>query len=466
MPRRRPRSHALTLVVCLAFAAVLCFFSQGLAALADRVSETTLPNGLKVILAENHKAPLITFQVWYRVGSRNEVSGKTGLSHMLEHMMFKGTEKLGPEEFSHIIAQNGGNDNAFTSHDFTAYFENMSSDRVGIPITLESDRMENLILHEEDFKTERSVVMEERRMRTEDNPKAGLSEQLFAAAFLVQPYHWPVIGWMQDIVRFTLDDLKSYYRTYYVPVNAIIVIAGDFKKEEVLPMIEGSFGRIKAGVAPDQKKDIEEPQVGERTIIVRKEAQIATVVKAYHVPNLNAPDSYALEVISALLSAGESSRLQRSLVREKHLALSVSADNELVSKDPNLFSVSADVLPGVDPDEVEKALVSEIDLLKKGSVDGRELEKAKNQLEAAFTFAQDSIFAQGMLLATYEIASSWRDADRYVPNIRAVTPKDVRRVAQKYLVPDNCISARLVPIPTAEPKPVQPGSPVKRRIER
>ncbi len=161
--------------------------------------------------------------------------------------MFKGTEKVGPEEFSRIIAQNGGNDNAFTSHDFTAYFENMSSDRVGIPITLESDRMENLILQEEDFKTERSVVMEERRMRTEDNPKAVLSEQLFAAAFVVQPYHWPVIGWMQDIVRFSLDDLKSYYRTYYVPVNAFIVIAGDFKKEEVLPMIEGSLRPDQAG---------------------------------------------------------------------------------------------------------------------------------------------------------------------------------------------------------------------------
>lgn len=188
--------------------------------------------------------------------------------------------------------------------------------------------------------------------------------------------------------------------------------------------------------------------------------------KAFHVPNLKDPDSYALEVAAGLLSSGESSRLQRSLVREKHLALSVSADNEIVSKDPNLFSVSADVLPGVDIDIVEKALTSEIELLQKGTVDERELQKAKNQLEAGFTFEQDSLFAQGMLLASYEIVSSWRDLDRYVPNIRAVTAKDVQRVARKYLVPDNCISARLIPIPSAEQKPVPPGSPMKGQIER
>ncbi len=447
-------------------AAALCFSSPCLAALSDTVSEATLSNGLKVILAENHKVPLVTFQVWYRVGSRNEVFGKTGLSHMLEHMMFKGTEKTGAEEFSRIIAQNGGNDNAFTSHDYTAYFENMSSDRIAIPIALESDRMHNLVLREQDFKPERSVVMEERRMRTDDNPKAVLGEQLHAAAFVLQPYHWPVIGWMQDIVRYTLDDLKAHYKTYYVPANAFIVIAGDFKKEKVLPLLEGAFGPIKPGIAPDQKKDIEEPQAGERRIIVRKEAQLASVVKAFHVPNVKDPDSYALEVAAALLSAGESSRLQRSLVREKHLALSVSADNDIVSKDPSLFSVSADVLPGVDIDMVEKALTSEIELLQKGIVDERELQKAKNQLEAGFTFEQDSLFAQGMLLASYEIVSSWRDLDRYVPNIRAVTAKDVQRVARKYLVPDNCVSARLIPIPSAEQKPVPPGSPMKGQIER
>jgi zinc protease len=244
------------------------------------------------------------------------------------------------------------------------------------------------------------------------------------------------------------------------------VVAGDFKKEAVLPMIEKAFGPIPAGVAPDQRRDKEEPQLGERRIVVRKEAQLASIEKAYHVPNLQSPDSYVLEVIAALLSAGESSRLNRTLVREKQLALSVSADNELVSKDPNLFSVSADVLPGKTADEVESALLAEIELLQKTPVGMRELEKAKNQLEAGFTFAQDSIFAQAMLIATYEITSSWRDADKYVPAIRAVSAADVTRVAQKYLVPENCVTARLVPIPSSEQKPVQPGSPKQEQIVR
>ena len=456
----------LLLLVCLGAAGVLSLLSPAGAALADHVSEVTLANGLKVILLENHKAPLVTFQVWYRVGSRNEESGKTGLSHMLEHMMFKGTGKIGPEEFSRIIAQNGGDDNAFTSTDFTVYFENMSADRVKIPIELESDRMRGLLLREEDFKTERSVVMEERRMRTEDSPKAVLNEQLAATAFQIQPYHWPVIGWMQDIARYTVGDLKKHYKTYYVPVNAFVVLAGDFKKEAVLPIIEEAFGSASAGMAPVQWQDKEEPQLGERRIVVRKEAQLASIEKAYHVPNLKAPDSYVLEVIAALLSAGESSRLNRTLVRDKQLALSVSADNELVSKDPNLFSISAEVLPGKTADEVEKALLAEVELLQKEPVGDRELEKAKNQLEAGFTFVQDSIFAQAMLIATYEIASSWRDADTYVPAIRAVSAADVRRVAQKYLVSENCVTARLVPIPSAKQKPMEPGSPGKENIVR
>ena len=211
------------------------------AGLKDQVFETVLSNGLKVILLENHKAPLVTFQVWYRVGSRNEAWEKTGLSHMLEHMMFKGTEKIGPEEFSRIIQENGGNNNAFTSSDYTAYFETLSSDRVQVAIDLESDRMQNLLLREEDFRTERMVVMEERRLRTEDNPISSLHEQLEAAAFQIQPYHWPIIGWMEDLGRLTLEDLKAYYKTYYNPVNAFLVVVGDFKKEELLPKIEKSL---------------------------------------------------------------------------------------------------------------------------------------------------------------------------------------------------------------------------------
>jgi zinc protease len=229
-------------VICFLLLSFFLFIPLSEAGLKEQVFETVLSNDLKVILLENHRAPLVIFQVWYRVGSRNETWGKTGLSHMLEHMMFKGTEKVGPEQFSRIIQENGGNDNAFTTRDYTAYFENLSSDRVQVAIDLEADRMQNLILREEDFRTERMVVMEERRLRTEDNPSAHLSEQLEATAFQIHPYHWPIIGWMGDLARLSLEDLKAYYRTYYNPANAFIVVVGDFKKEDLLPKIEKAFG--------------------------------------------------------------------------------------------------------------------------------------------------------------------------------------------------------------------------------
>jgi zinc protease len=440
------------------------FTSISEAGLRDSAFETVLPNGLKVILLENHKAPLVTFQVWYRVGSRNEAWGKTGFSHMLEHMMFKGTEKIGPEEFSRIIQENGGNDNAFTSHDYTAYFENLSSDRVQVAIGLEADRMQNLLLREEDFRTERMVVMEERRLRTDDNPQAVLTEQVMATAFQVQPYHWPIIGWMEDIARFTLEDLKTYYKTYYNPINAFLVVVGDFKKEELLPKIEKAFGSYPKGVAPNQEKDKDPPQLGERRIFVKKEAQLPFLVMGYHVPNLREPDSYVLDVIATILSGGKSSRLYQDLVREKRLVLSADADHSFISRDPNLFTLSADLLPGKEVAEVEKAFDQEIERLQKEQVGKQELEKAKNQIEASFVFGQDSIFYQAILLAQHEIAFNWRAIDDYLPSIRKVTPEDIQRVAKKYLIPDQRTVGILIPLPPKEGKPLPEGGPIKERM--
>jgi zinc protease len=436
------------------------------AGLKENVFETVLPNGLKVILLENHKTPLVTFQVWYRVGSRNEAWGKTGLSHMLEHMMFKGTERVGPEEFSRTIQENGGNDNAFTSYDYTAYFENLNADRIQVAIDLEADRMQNLLLREQDFRTERMVVMEERRLRTEDNPQAVLIEQVMATAFQIQPYRWPIIGWMEDIVRFTLEDLKTYYKTYYNPVNAFLVVVGDFKKEELLPKIEKAFGSYPKGVAPAQEKDTDPSQIGERRIFVKKEAQLPYLVMGYHVPNLREPDSYVLEVIATILSGGKSSRLYQSLVREKRLVLSVDADQSLTSRDPSLFTLSADLLPGKEVAEVEKALDQEVERVQNEPVGKQELEKAINQLEASFIFAQDSLFYQAMLLARYEIAVSWKTIDDYLPSIRKVSPEDIQRVAKKYLTPDNRTVGILVPLPPKEGKPAPAGGPVKGHVVR
>lgn len=436
------------------------------AGLREQVFETTLPNGLKVLLLENHKAPLVTFQVWYRVGSRNEDWGKTGLSHMLEHMMFKGTEKIGPEEFSRIIQENGGNDNAFTSRDYTAYFENLSTDRIQIALDLESDRMQNLVLREEDFRTERMVVMEERRLRTEDNPQAYVQEQLEATAFQIQPYHWPTIGWMEDIARFTVEDLKSYYRTYYNPMNACLVVVGDFKKEELLPRIEKAFGSYPKGAMPNQERDKDSPQNGERRIFVKKEAQLPYIVMGYHVPNLQKPDSYVLEVIEVILSGGKSSRLYQSLVREKRLVLSADADHSLLSRDPSLFYLSADLLPGKDVTEAENALDRELERLQREQVGERELEKVKNQMEASFVFRQDSIFYQAMLLAQHEIALNWRAIDDYIPSIRKVSAEDIQRVAKEYLIPDNRTIGILIPLPPKEGSPAPAESSIKERMTR
>jgi zinc protease len=453
---------SVSIFCCLVF--LLLAVPPSSAGVADGVSEVALDNGLKVVLRENHKAPLITFQVWYRVGSRNEEWGKTGLSHMLEHMMFKGTEKTGPEEFSRIIQENGGNDNAFTSRDFTAYFENLSSDRAGVAINLESDRMENLRLREEDFSTERMVVMEERRMRTEDNPSAFLQEQLEAAAFQLQPYHWPVIGWMEDVKGFTLDDVRAYYKEYYNPANAFIVVVGDFRKKEILGSIEKAFGSIPEGVSPVQKRDIDPPQTGERRVYVKREAQLPSIVIGYHVPNLRQPDSYALEVLATILSGGKSSRLYRDLVLDKQLAFNVDADNPLLSKDPSLFYLSADLQPGKKVGDAEKALDKEIEKLQEEPVDEKELEKAKNQIEASFIYGQDSLFYQAMLLAEYEIAASWRAIDDYLPSIRRVTQEDIMRVAKQYLKGDNRTVGILIPLPPREGKPAPGVSPKAQTV--
>jgi zinc protease len=456
-------SRSILIAVLLSF---FLFATLSEAGLKESVFETILPNGLKVILLENHRAPLVTFQVWYPVGSRNEAWGKTGLSHMLEHMMFKGTEKIGPEEFSRIIQENGGNDNAFTSRDYTTYFENLSSDRVQVAIDLESDRMQNLLLRQEDFRTERMVVMEERRLRTEDNPTAFLSEQLEATAFQIHPYHWPIIGWMEDIARFTLEDLKAYYRTYYNPVNAFLVVVGDFKKEELLPKIERAFGFISKGMTPHQDRDKDPPQNGERRIFVKKEAQLPFLIMGYHVPNLSEPDSYVLEVIATILSGGKSSRLYQSLVREKRLVLGADADHSLISRDPSLFTLSAELLPGKDWAEVEKALNHEVERLQREPVGERELEKAKNQLEASFVFGQDSLFYQAMLLAQHEIALNWGAIDDYIPFIRKVTPEDIQRVTKRYLTPDNRTVGVLIPLPPKEGKPSPAGATIKEKTVR
>ncbi len=410
------------------------------------VTERILPNGLKVLLREEHKAPVVTFQVWYRVGSRNEKLGKTGMSHLLEHMMFKGTTKYGPKTFSQTVQRNGGNDNAFTGKDYTAYFETFAADRIDISLDLESDRMLNLLIDPKEFKAEREVVKEERRMRTDDDPTATMVEEMTAAAFIAHPYEWPVIGWMADINSITRDDLYNHYRTYYAPNNATIVVVGDFDTKTLFPKIEKKFGGIPRGPAVPAVGAVEPPQLGERRIMIKKQAELPAVFAGYHTPDLKDKDAYALEILQGILSSGKSSRLYRSLVYEKQIALYAGGDYDNVANDPNLFYLYAGVMPGKTTDEVEKALYNEIEKFKTAPVTDEELQKAKNQIEAQFIMGQDSVFYQAMLLGQFETVANWRLLEKYVDNIRAVTKEDIMRVARQYFSEDNRTVGILIPI--------------------
>lgn len=412
----------------------------------EGVKEHTLDNGLKVLLLEEHKAPVATFQIWYKVGSRNEKPGNTGMSHLLEHMMFKGAKKYGPKSFSQTVQRNGGNDNAFTSKDYTAYFETFSSDRIWLSLDLESDRMRGLLFDPKEFSSERDVVKEERRLRHEDDPESALFEKMMEVAFLNHPYRIPTIGWMNDLTNMELADLKAYYDTYYVPNNATIVVVGDFDSEKMLKEIKKYFGGITKGGETPKMTVVESEQKGERRLYFKKEAELPVIVAGYHVPSLTHQDAYPLSILELILSGGKSSRLYKSLVYEKQIALYAGGDFSMISTNPSMFYLYAASMPGKPVEEVEKTLYAEIDKFKNEPVSEKELTKAKNQIESSFIMGQDSNFNRAMLLGQYETVASWKLLDRYVDNVRKVTAEDVMRVAKRYFSEDNRTVGVLVPL--------------------
>ncbi|MDH4230910.1 MAG: insulinase family protein [Nitrospirota bacterium] len=413
---------------------------------ALNVAEHTLKNGLKILIIEDHKAPTATFQVWYRVGSRDENVGKTGLSHLLEHMMFKGTKNYGPKTFSRTIQRAGGTDNAFTSKEYTGYFELLASDRISLPMELEADRMQNLILTKDAVLSERDVVTEERRLRYEDDPQSLVYEQVMAMAFTNHPYRWPVIGWMSDLKYLNPDDLINHYRTYYAPNNAVVIIVGDVKPEEVVSKVEAVFGGIPAGPGIEATKTEDEEQRGERRFYLKKEAELPFIVSAYKVPNIQDEDGFALEVLGSILSDGKSSRLYQRLVYDQQLALSAWAGYEGLHKDPFLFFTGATAAHGKNIDDVERAINDEIEKIKKDPPSEYEVQKTKNQIEAAFIMGQDSIYMQAKMIGTFEMIGGWQLWEKYLEGIRKVTPEDVRRVAEKYLVSDKRTTGILIPL--------------------
>lgn len=412
---------------------------------ASEVREYTLENGLKVILIEEHKAPVATFQVWYRVGAKDEPAGKSGLSHLLEHMMFKGTSKYGPSVLSRTVQKNGGTDNAYTTKDYTVYFEMLSSDRVALAVELEADRMQNLTLDPKETVSERSVVMEERRLRYEDDPQNALFEEVMAAAYKVHPYQRPVIGWMSDLNNIERDALFKYYKTYYAPGNAVIVVAGDIDGGEMMKKIHAAFDDVPPGPKFEPIMSGEPDQQGERRVILKREAELPYVLMAYHTPSFPDEDSYALEVLNGILSGGKSARLYQSMVYDKKIALAADADYNGFSKNPYVFFLAATAAPGKDIKDVESALLLEIAKIQEIPPSEREVQKAKNQIEASFIMGQDSIFVQAMKYGTFEMLGGWKLIDAYVEGIRKVTPEAVMKAAKKYFHEENRTVGLLIP---------------------
>jgi zinc protease len=410
-----------------------------------KVTQETLSNGLTVLILEDHRAPVISLQVWYKVGSRNEQLGITGISHLLEHLMFRGTPKYGQGEFSRLVQEKGGSHNAFTSDDDTVYFENVAAPHLDLMLELEADRMVNLTLDETGFTAEKKIVMEERRLRTADEPAADLWEQVSAAAYTAHPYGWPTVGWMDDLEAITLEDVKRHRQIFYAPRNAILIVAGDVPPETLLPKIKAIFDTIPAGPLAPKVTANEPPQRGERRVTLKRPASLPVYVATYHVPNFKNDDSFALWLLSVVLAGGRSARLQLSLVEQKALALAADADYDRTSQDPSLFSLSMRLAPGKQWRDAETALYQEINKLKMRPISDKELERAKNLVESTFTYGQDSLFYRALQIGQYAALGDWSMIQKVIPGVRAVTAADVQRVAQTYLREENRTVGLLIP---------------------
>ncbi|MBK1693140.1 peptidase M16 [Chromatium weissei] len=418
------------------------------------VVEYTLDNGLKILVKPDHRAPILTTQIWYRIGSSYEHSGITGISHLLEHMMFQGTERFAPNEFSRIVAENGGSENAFTGDDYTAYFENLASDRLAIAFELEADRMRHLTLGQTEFAKELEVVKEERRMRTEDDPQALTTERFNAVAYDVSPYRNPVIGWSGDLAQLQAADLREWYRLWYAPNNATLVVVGDVEPARVLALATQYFGGLKAETITPPKMPVEPEQRGEKRLIVKAPAKEPYVLMGYKTPALADAaelwEPYALEMLASILDGGNSARFARELVRGSQVAASASASYSAFQRLAGLFALDAVPSTGHSIAEVEQAIRAQIARVQTEPVSAEELTRVRTQVIAAKVFQQDTLFYQAMelgMLAT--IGLDWRLAERYVDNLTAVTPEQVQAVARKYLISDRLTVAVLDPQPLA-----------------
>ena len=416
---------------------------------SQTVHTAELNNGMQVIVKTDHRSPVAVQQVWYRVGSNFEHSGRTGLSHMLEHMMFKGTKTREPGEFSDIVSRLGGQENAFTSRDYTAYYQVIGAQHLETMMALEADRMRNIDISDEHFQTERDVVAEERRWRTEDRPGSKLYELFRATAFINSPQHHPVIGWMSDIQNWTLEDVRHWYQRWYAPNNATLVVVGDVDPEQVLDWAKTHYGQHAPETIEPPKPQVEMPQNGERRMTFKAATHTPELLMGFHVPSLvtaqNPSEVYALAVLNHILDGDDSARLTTELVNQSKLN-SASSWYDSTSRWESLFTFNATPKQGQTLDEVEQLLWKQIERLKTELISETDLQRVLAQAEAQHVYHQDSIQAQARLLGMLASLDLPLDTyDNWARNLRQVTPEDVRAVARKYLKTDKATYAHLYP---------------------
>jgi len=432
------------LIVITSLLAFLFFTSLAFALELD-IKSHQLPNGLKILILEDHTLPICTYFTFFKVGSRNEKPGITGISHLFEHMMFNGAKRYGPKEFDRILESNGGVSNAYTTNDFTAYFEDFPSDKLELIVDLDADRLENLLLNEENLSSEREVVKEERRLRTDNSNEGKLEEELTAAAFQAHSYGWPVVGWMADLDAINREDCVNYFKTHYAVNNATVIIVGDVNTAQAVKLIEKYYGHLKPGPAIPEVVKNEPEQKGERRVLCHKEAQLPAFMTGFHVPDVQDEDIYALDVLQIILTEGESSRLYKSLVYDKQMATNVWS-YYFWTIDPGLFYIYVGMKPNFTTEQAEKVLYEELEKIKNVGLGEKELQKAKNILEARLIKSMKTNNGRSNLIGTYQtLMGDYGMLTKIIDKYKAVTMEDLKKVAQEYFSERNRTVSTLVP---------------------
>jgi len=432
----------------------------------------TLDNGLTVVVVPNHRMPVVSHMVWYKVGAADEDPGKSGLAHLLEHLMFKGTPSVPPGMFSKIIARNGGRDNAFTTSDYTGYFQNVAADRLELVMRMEADRMANLTLDRETVETERAVVLEEWRMRVGNSPEGRLSQQMEAALFLNSPYHRPVIGWQSEIARLDRDDALAFYRRWYAPNNAVLVVAGDVDAATVRPLAEKYYGALpRRDLPPRPRLDEPPPEAARRVVLSDPRVTQPSWRRLYLAPSERAGETrltQSLEVLAEVIGGGATSLLYQSLVINQKLAAGVSASYDPVAAGLTSFRVSATPRPGVTPDQLEAAIDREIGRIARGEIPAEEIERAKTSLRASVAYARDSLHTGAQVLGeALAVGLSVADVESWPERIGMVTPALVAEAAAQVLDPRGSVTGLLLPAEGARspagPAAAVPAGPASER---